>query len=110
MDVEPTSSEPPRTSEGHPVIPDEKPPAFSKELTSPEHAALQTKDKSKKSRSFLPWSKKAPNDGGSPDTVVENAKEVETSVPVPFLSLFRLDPPTFLTDNGSSPAQVFNSL
>jgi len=87
MDAEPTSPAPLYT-EGHSTTLDENRPSFSKELTCPEDAALETKDKSKSIEASLP----------------------ETTVPAPFLSLFRLDHPTFLTGISSSSMQVFNSL
>ena len=94
------------TSEGYSVMPDEKRPASSKELTS----APETKHKLKGIQAFLPWSKKASNDGGGPDNETENAKAAETPVPASFFSLFRLDHPTCLTESGCLPTQVFNSL
>lgn len=109
MDAEPTSPAP-LCTEGHSTTLDEKRPSFSRERTSPEHAALDTKDKSKSIKTFLPWLKKPSKDRPSPDIVVESSKAAETPVPAPFLSLFRLDHPTFLTGISSSSMQIFNSL
>jgi len=108
MDAEPTSPTP-LCTESHSITLGEKRP-FSKELTSPEHAALETKDKSKSIKTFLPWLKKLSKDRPSHDSVVESSKVAETPVPAPFLSLFRLDHPTFLMGISSSSMQVFNSL
>jgi len=109
MDAEPTSPAPLPCTEDHSTTLDEKRPSFSKELTSPEHAALETKDKPKSIKPFLPWLKKPSKDRPSLDSV-ESSKAAETPVPAPFLSLFRLDHPTFLTGISSSSMQVFNSL
>jgi hypothetical protein len=91
----------------HSAIPDEKEPTFSEKLTSPEHAALETKDKP---HTFPPSLNKLSKDKGSHDSIVVTAKAAEKYAPAPFLSLFRLDHPTSLMDIGYSPTQVFNSL
>jgi hypothetical protein len=109
MDAEPTSPPPLPCTEDHSTTLDEKRPSFSKELTSSEHAALETKDKSMSIKTFLPWLKKPSKDRRNPDGV-ESSKAEETPVPAPFLSLFRLDHHTFLTGISSSSMQVFNSL
>jgi ATP-binding cassette subfamily B (MDR/TAP) protein 1 len=74
---------------------DEKKHASSKELTPTvtEHVALDMKENSKGIRSFLPWSKKASKEISKGEA--ENAKAADTLVPASFLSLFRLDRPTF---------------
>ncbi|KAG2107280.1 multidrug resistance protein 1 [Suillus discolor] len=59
MTEEPTPLAP-HTLEGLPVTPgDVKKLAPSKELTTPEHVALEMKDNSKSIRAFIPWPKKA---------------------------------------------------
>jgi len=70
-------------SEDHSATPDEKRLAFSNELTSPEHAALEMKNKSKGIHAFPSWSKKAPQEG-------HTVQAAETPVSVSFFSLFRL--------------------
>ncbi|KAG1732478.1 P-loop containing nucleoside triphosphate hydrolase protein [Suillus lakei] len=86
MSAEPTSLAPHTSSEGLPATPNEKKPAFSKELTPPEHVTLEMKKNSKGIRAFLPWSKKASKEM---ESEAENAKAADAPVPASFLSLFR---------------------
>ncbi|KAG1878637.1 P-loop containing nucleoside triphosphate hydrolase protein [Suillus tomentosus] len=77
----------PHTLEGLPAAPgDENKPALSKELTTPEHVALEIKDNSKSIRAFIPWPKKASK---RMESEAENAEAADILVPASFLSLFR---------------------
>jgi ATP-binding cassette subfamily B (MDR/TAP) protein 1 len=76
----------PHSLEGLPTTPDEKNPA--KELTTPEHVALEMKQSPKSLRAFIPWSKKASK--RTVESEAEDAKAADTLAPAaPFLSLFR---------------------
>ncbi|KAG2740983.1 P-loop containing nucleoside triphosphate hydrolase protein [Suillus brevipes Sb2] len=86
MSAEPTLLASRTTSEGRPATPDEKNPASSKELTSPEHVSLNMKEKSKGIRAFLPWSNKSSKETESEP---ETAGAADTLAPASFLSLFR---------------------
>ncbi|KAG2121897.1 P-loop containing nucleoside triphosphate hydrolase protein [Suillus clintonianus] len=83
-----STSHAPHTSESLPASPDEKKPAFSKELAppGPEHVALEIKENAKGIRAFLPWPKKSSK---KIESEAENAKAADAPVPASFLSLFR---------------------
>lgn len=106
MSAEPTLLASRTTSEGRPPTPDEKIPASSKELSSPEHVSLNMKEKSKGIRAFLPWSNKSSKETESEP---ENVGAADTLAPASFLSLFRLDHPTFLSERDDSPTYRYST-